>query len=210
MTGSTSPTLERTFKPDYEKIGKKRRRSDTLGALRNSIGDDVIADAQLWIKRWELGENGYCDAHKNLFSPTIPGNELTFIAFRARAWKHIRDFQKYAGQDRHRLLVQLLGYGWSFISIGRSRWPNTSENWARSKASDLCAETLIMLHKFWTEQRKKERQNIIEITKLHRSGHSIPLLCQTYHLAATGIRHRIQQGEKILNRPKHGLTATGG
>lgn len=207
---SNFPTSERTRKPDWEQAGKRRRRSDTLQALRSRVSDDVLVDARLWTERWELAINGYCDAQKNPGDPAIPGNLLTFNALRGKAWRPIKAFKVHAGAEKHLLLVQLLANGWSFASIGRARWPELSESRSRNKASQKCAEVLEELHEFWTEERRQKARTTIEIATLYKAGHNIPTLCQKYNLASPAIRHLIEKGEKMISRPKHSLTALGG
>ncbi|UMM63163.1 hypothetical protein [Aristophania vespae] len=200
------PTRERMNKADYEQAGKRRRRSNTLEALRSKVGDDVIADAKLWIEKWELAENGYCDAHKNATSPAIAGDAFTFNALRGRTLRQLNDFKRHAGPKSHFLLIQLLGYGWSFSSIGRERWPELSQSRQRHKASELCADTLSTLHNFWMKQRKIKTCQKVEAAKLYNEGYTLPALCQHYNMAAPNVRKLIEEGKKIISRPKHRLT----
>lgn len=202
------PTRERMNKPDWEQAGKKRRKSDTLAILRPRVGDEVIAEAQRWITDWELAVNGYCDAMKNGGQPPVPGDVFTFNALRGKAWRPIKDFWHHAGHQRHRLLVQMLAYGWSFAAIGRYNWPHLSERWRNNKAATECQSALIMLAEFWRQQRKSEAGRAIAAARLYRACPSLPPLCRQFNLAAPGMRRLIASGEKMLGRPKHGLTAT--
>lgn len=143
-------------KPDWETHGRRRRRSNTLEALRPRVGDDVIAEAHRWIADWELAVNGYCDEMKNSGSPAIPGNVFTFNVLRGQKWLPIRAFCRHAGQATHMLLVQMLAHGWSFSSIGRSHWPELQERRQRQKAAEACESALLALHDFWCQQRRAE------------------------------------------------------
>lgn len=197
-------------KPDWEQHGKRRRRSDTLAVLRPRVGDDVIAEAKRWITDWELAVNGYCDAMKNGGQPPVPGDVFTFNALRGKVWRPIKDFWRHAGHGRHRLLVQMLAYGWSFAAIGRYNWPHLSERWRNQKAASECQAALLMLAEFWKRQRKSEAGRAISAARLYRASPSLPPLCRQFGLAAPGMRQLIARGEKMLGRPRHGLTATAG
>lgn len=205
-----APTRERMNKPDWEQHGKRRRRSDTLAVLRPRVGDDVIAEAKRWITDWELAVNGYCDAMKNAGQPPVPGDVFTFNALRGKAWRPIKDFWHHAGHGKHRLLVQMLAYGWSFAAIGRSHWPELSENRARNRASEACEAALLALHDFRCQQRREEAGRAIHAARCYRACPSLPVLCKEFELAQPGMRKLIARGEKLLNRPRHGLTAVGG
>lgn len=204
------PTKERMNKPDWEQVGKKRRRSDTLAALQPKVGDDVIAEAHRWIADWELAVNGYCDEMKNSGSPAIPGNVFTFNVLRGQKWLPIRAFCRHAGQETHMLLVQMLAHGWSFSSIGRSHWPELQERRQRQKAAEACESALLALHDFWCQQRKAEAGRAIQAARCYRACPSLPVLCKEFGLARPGMRKLIDRGEKMLNRPRHGLTAIAG
>lgn len=108
------------------------------------------------------------------------------------------------------LLVQMLAHGWSFSSIGRSHWPELSENRARNRASEACEAALLALHDFWCQQRKTEAGRAIQAARCFRAYPSLPVLCKEFGLARPGMRKLIDRGEKMLNRPRHGLTAIGG
>ena len=205
---SNWPTKERVGKEDWEFVGKRQRRSDTLGALRSRVGDDVISEAQRWLADWELAVNGYCDAMKNGGEPAVRGNVFTFNALRGKSWRPIKDFWRHAGQERHKTLVQMLAYGWSFSSIGRHNWPNLKPAWSRQKASEYCEETLIMLSVFMKERRKAEARKAVLAARAYEAHPSIPYLCEQMNLAEPGLRILIEKGQKISQRKKHGLTAT--
>lgn len=202
------PTKERMDKADWEVVGKRKRRSDTLGALRSRVGDEVIAEAKRWLENWELAVNGYCDAMKNGGEPAVRGNVFTFNALRGKAWRPIKDFWQHAGQERHKTLVQMLGYGWSFSSIGQHHWPDLKPEWARKKASEYCEDTLIMLSVFMKEGRKAEARKAVLAARAYDEHPSIPHLCKEFDLAEPGLRLLVEKGRKISGRKKHGLTAT--
>lgn len=201
------PTRERMNKPDWETHGRRRRRSNTLEALRPRVGDEVIAEAHRWIADWELAVNGYCDEMKNSGSPAIPGNVFTFNALRGQKWLPIRAFCRHAGQEAHMLLVQMLAHGWSFSSIGRSHWPELSENRARNRASEACGAALLALHDFWCQQRRAEAGRAIHAARCYRAYPSLPVLCKEFGLATPKMRQIIVRGETMLSRPKHSLIA---
>lgn len=197
-------------KPDWEQTGRRRRRrSDTLGALRPKVGDDVIAEAHRWLADWELAVNGYCDEMKNSSGPAVPGNIFTFNVLRGKKWLPIMDFLRHAGHDRHQLLVQMLAYGWSFASIGRANWPELSANRARNKASEACEAALLALHDFRCQQRRAEAGRAVHAARCYRAHPSLPVLCEEFGLNRAEMKKLVERGEKMLNRPKHGLTAIG-
>lgn len=202
------PTKERMSKADWETIGRSKRRAKTIEALRSRLKDTVLSDAQEWLKNWELAANGYCDAMKDGGNPAVPGNLFTFTVLRGKAWGPIREFKNYAGADRHKLLVQLLAFGWSFTSIGRHWWPNNHIDRARKKAADFAEETLEMLHEFFTERRKEYAKRATDAAKAYQKHPSIPALCRKFNLGEAGMKRLIEQGQKRLSKPRHGLTGT--
>lgn len=203
---TTTPTRERTRKADYEGIGRKRRRANTLGALSSRLRAEVISEAEQWVKDWMLAEHGYLDIMKNGGAPALAGNVFTFNALQGKAWGRLNAFRRHAGRARHQLLVNMLGLGWSFTSLGSKLYPTLHPDNARKKAADDCAATLEMLFAFWQEQRQKKARQAALIAQQHRKGLDMATLTQKYAIAPKGLEKIIKHGEHILNRPRK-LTA---
>lgn len=203
---TTSPTRERTRKVDYETIGRQRRRANTLGALSTRLKADVISEAEQWLKDWMLAEHGYLDIMKNGGAPALAGNVFTFNSLQGKAWGRLNAFRRHAGRARHQLLVNMLGLGWSFTSLGSRLYPNLHPDNARKKAAEDCAATLEMLADFWQEQRRKKARQAVLIARDHRDGLDMKTLTQKYNIAPKGLSKIIQHGEHILDRPRK-LTA---
>ncbi|POS61438.1 hypothetical protein [Parasaccharibacter apium] len=199
---TTTPTRERTRKPDYEIIGRRRRRANTLGALSSRLTADVISEAEQWVKDWMLAEHGYLDIMKNGGAPAQAGNVFTFNALQGKAWGRLNAFRRHAGRARHQLLVNMLGLGWSFSSLGSKLYPDLHPDSARKKASEECAATLEMLAAFWQEQRRKKARQAVTIAREHRKGLDMMTLSRRYHLAPEGLEKIIRHGEIILNKPQ--------
>lgn len=199
---TTTPTRERTRKVDYETLGRRRRRANTLGALSSRLKAEVISEAEQWVKDWMLAEHGYLDIMKDGGAPALAGNVFTFNALQGKAWGRLKAFRRHAGRERHQLLVNLLGLGWSFTSLGSKLYPNLHPDRARKKASDDCATTLEMLADFWLEQRRAKARQAVHIAQQHRQGLDIPTLSKTYNIAPKGMQKIIQHGEHILNKPQ--------
>ncbi len=199
---TTSPTRERTRKADYEAIGRRRRRANTLGTLATRLKAEVISEAEQWIKDWMLAEHGYLDIMKNGGAPALAGNVFTFNALQGKAWGRLNAFRRHAGRARHQLLVNMLGLGWSFTSLGSKLYPDLHPDNARKKASEDCAATLEMLAAFWQEQRRKKIRQAIFIARQHHNGMDIATLSKRYNIAPTGLDRLIKHGEKIMNKPQ--------
>lgn len=199
---TTAPTRERTRKADYEGIGRRRRRANTLGALSSRLRAEVISEAEQWIKDWMLAEHGYLDIMKNGGAPALAGNVFTFNALQGKAWGRLNAFRRHAGRARHQLLVNMLGLGWSFTSLGSKLYPELHPDSARKKAADDCAATLDMLSDFWQEQRQKKARQAVLIARQHREGLDMEALARKYDMAPKGLHKIIQHGEHILNRPR--------
>lgn len=128
-----TPTRERTTKPDYETIGRQKRRATTLKALSARLSADALSEAENWLKDWMLAEHGYLDIMKNGGAPALAGNVFTFNALQGKAWGRLNAFRRHAGRARYQLLVNLLGLGWSFTSLGAKLYPNLHPDRARKK-----------------------------------------------------------------------------
>ena len=203
---TTTPTRERTRKADYEGIGRRRRRANTLGALSSRLKAEVISEAEQWIKDWTLAEHGYLDIMKNGGVPAQAGNVFTFNALQGKAWGRLNAFRRHAGRARHQLLVNMLGLGWSFTSLGHRLYPDLHPDSARKKAAEECAATLEMLADFWQEQRRKKARKAVLIARQHREGLDMETLARKYDLAPKGLDRLMKHGEHILEKPRR-LTA---
>lgn len=152
-TPPTTPTPERQAKPDYEKIGKKRVRSDTLKTLYKTekIGEPEIQAAQHWLSLWEMGMNGYCETAvcDDGTRLRLPGDKITFGFSQARALGKLGAFRRAEGREAHRTLILMLAQSLPFTLIGTRLYPLLAHDTARRKASVKCAEVLIALAFFW-------------------------------------------------------------
>lgn len=155
-----TPTPERAAKEDYVTQGKRRRRANTLKTLYKAqkIGDPEVQAAQRWLALWEMGMNGYCEP-----SPGQPenetyvtGNALTYRFSQAKALGKLGAFRRAEGLEAHRTLILMLAQSLPFVLLGARLYPTLSEERARKKASDACAEVLEKLAVFWGMKRKNE------------------------------------------------------
>ncbi|QCE35655.1 hypothetical protein FAI40_10130 [Acetobacteraceae bacterium] len=153
------PTPERLLKEDYEKIGGKFLRSNTVSELerRGVISGDAVTAAKRWLVDFIFATEGYADFLKEPLSDEAKeeiekygyGNVVTFNLARAKASSKLLDVKRALGECSHRRLVLLLGEQISFTAIGRRLFPFSCPTRQRDKASIECAYILEQLAEFY-------------------------------------------------------------
>lgn len=157
---SNAPTAERVVKDDYETLGTKRLKLNTVNALHKAgdIGGEEVSAARRWLEDFVFAEYGYADyLREPLDKDYIRGNLHTFAVSRSHASARIGEVQDTIGLCAHIRLKMLLIDELSFSAMGRRLYPCKGKTEANAHARAQCSLLLEQLAGFYLEKHRQQR-----------------------------------------------------
>ncbi|MBF0885525.1 hypothetical protein HKD30_06935 [Gluconobacter sphaericus] len=158
-----SPTPERMAKPDFETVGGKRIKLNTVNALHmaGDIDGDAVNAARWWICDYVFANHGYLDILNDVLpSDYVKGDVHTFAISRGNAAERIGMIRDRLGLCAHVRLEMMLARELSFSAMGAALYPDLGKALQRGKVSAQCALIVAQLPAAYADTRREIRQAI--------------------------------------------------
>jgi len=153
-------TIERMAKPDYSGPRDSRKKCQNLLKLRKTGEIDSEAEtlAERWLNDYQFSDYGYSDF---MCSPTgsdyIKGDVHTFAVSRGLAGERVSLVREILGDTAHALLVQVLFFDYSFVSVGRILLPGADDATASKAVRQRSLQLLQVLPNAYKTARKIQK-----------------------------------------------------
>lgn len=156
------PTPERIAKDDYFGAHDSRKKCQNLLKLRNTGDIDSEAEtmAERWLNDYQFSGFGYSDfMHTPTGADYIKGDVHTFAVSRGLAGERVSLVREIIGDVAHNLLVQVLFFDRSFVSVGRDLLPGTDDTTARKAIRERSLQLLQVLPSAYKTARKMQKDD---------------------------------------------------